>query len=1329
MAAKRKKKKKGQATRPEDILAGRATITPLELVRLIHRINPTKKNFNADKSSEQYRLKSHLQSLLIKKYSDSLVVEQPDPEQPQLISIKLKHFSEDACHALLHELEFEARSWVQEQIDTVLVNDAKITGRNPMNGAAGKSAADYLQREVTAPAKGDSNTGSLREERCPEELLNLGHKALEKYDYEKAEKYYSRAFHAAPDNLKIALTLFEFLLDHLAAYEKVLEYSWSLPDRVSKDERIRILRARALARCGKIDEALDCLDRATHPEAGKVYLLAARHFLENGDLKHATRLQNFLKELADADLLLETERLKNDIHQLRIKNLLPLEEKMIDAQRQGEEEKAARLAQKLLTAWPENKIARRIRHDFTKQQKMGEKIRLLERADLARSKGKISREIEILKKVLTVDKDDRLIAQRLTQAEKDAGRKHEEEKINKILNLLKEGREREACTGYPELSHKLRQRLMTETGNRRFHQIERIITEHPTLKPEKMVDAVLVLEQCQELVDHGNDPQRVILKLREHEKVLHSLPEVPGLLQQAEIMAREIKTARAASLLRQAARQLEQKEPRAARQFVDRIKIEDLNNHSREIYQDLISKLKNYEKIHRLSRKYEAEEQAENHLAARDLARQLGVLIPAKDHLWREKAARHNKLLQAEWSLVEVDSKNLPPGYQPAEHNIFKTDYHNCLMPNERDLILVNGFGRWLLVSVFDLDRQAFNKTIVLQTPLEITYPEATLAGQVIWIKGMAPAALALSLEPLEILSWNDFSDLLNDNDIVENILLFPKKQYIWIGISNQKKGGNDLYNIVRVKQHRVERQIKMQSLPVTVNQRGNLQVIFPAYNQTASQPNQIYSVQGRLRGKLASAAGKITNAVTAHPNGNDYLLLSYFDILDDLPLMEEIDHPDFTTENDEKTYDIEDNYQLIMEALPGTEKEPVAVKFPDSHGELVHGIYSLPEKGLVFVHYICHHNHNHRLVTFRFSGNQPVKLYEINAPSKMNLVTNETNQKIIAINYHKNGIQAVALTDTRPEFIIEDTEIFIFGRDLPDTANVMACGEPTGSLKARSLATIMLLREASFIEIATMIEAGKMKADEDPEEIITLIQGLKMTAHFALAIKLETWFKKKNPEHPRNLMERAGEAVRENKWRESVSLLEGISISNLDDGTACHICHLLGLAQFALGQVDDALKTWERGEALEGGGCELASLLAYAEFASMSTGERQNFRADNELFASLDIYERVDACLRERDWLTTITIMENYNITSLNDPQILARLSEAYLHYSVQIGEERWLGKVMVLAIFIDCFKTEITRRCPLLPPYIKTWSDSRMQEVANQAAQWLEQIGTLKN
>jgi hypothetical protein len=108
MARKSKKKK---TIHPDDLLDGRAPATARELVRMIHRINPTKEGFGVKLTSDRYRLKTGLQSLLIRRFSEDLLVEQPDVNQPQLIGIRLRNFDEDACHAMIHELSISLSIW------------------------------------------------------------------------------------------------------------------------------------------------------------------------------------------------------------------------------------------------------------------------------------------------------------------------------------------------------------------------------------------------------------------------------------------------------------------------------------------------------------------------------------------------------------------------------------------------------------------------------------------------------------------------------------------------------------------------------------------------------------------------------------------------------------------------------------------------------------------------------------------------------------------------------------------------------------------------------------------------------------------------------------------------------------------------------------------------------------------------------------------------------------------------------------------------------------------------------------------------------------------
>ncbi len=174
MARKRKSKKEIQ---PEDLLAEKSSATARDLIRMIHRVNPTKKGVQTRKAAHRYRLKARLQSLLIRRFGEGLIIEQPDVNQPQLIGIRLRNFDEDACHAMIHELDEDARSWAQRQID-----ENQLDHSQDSFGMGDSTMVD-------SPAPSSQNE-PMEADLSADELLLLGSKALEKFDYERSVALY-----------------------------------------------------------------------------------------------------------------------------------------------------------------------------------------------------------------------------------------------------------------------------------------------------------------------------------------------------------------------------------------------------------------------------------------------------------------------------------------------------------------------------------------------------------------------------------------------------------------------------------------------------------------------------------------------------------------------------------------------------------------------------------------------------------------------------------------------------------------------------------------------------------------------------------------------------------------------------------------------------------------------------------------------------------------------------------------------------------------------------------------------------------------------------------
>ncbi|MCP4690469.1 MAG: hypothetical protein GY859_20610, partial [Desulfobacterales bacterium] len=169
------------------------------------------------------------------RFEDDLLIERSDPENPQLVSLKPRFFDEDACHALLPELDPEARSLAQKQID-------EASASPNANANESLPGADRRNRFSGDPALVDDGSresaGKGLERYSLDELLRLGGRALEAYDYEACEAYYCRAFALSHGGLEAARSLLEFFVDHLAAYEKAMDLAGSLSADAKKNKDV-----------------------------------------------------------------------------------------------------------------------------------------------------------------------------------------------------------------------------------------------------------------------------------------------------------------------------------------------------------------------------------------------------------------------------------------------------------------------------------------------------------------------------------------------------------------------------------------------------------------------------------------------------------------------------------------------------------------------------------------------------------------------------------------------------------------------------------------------------------------------------------------------------------------------------------------------------------------------------------------------------------------------------------------------------------------------------------------------------------------------------------
>jgi len=329
MARKKKKRKiKNREIKNrvslQDVVKENVLVTASELIEMIHRVNPTGKGSGSVSTSQRYSDKAKLQSLLIRRFADVVMVEAPDPDNPRLVGFRLLHSHRDACHAFIDELDEDARAWTQRRIDE---------GMAAVGGALGPSAAfepapfpsinARVYHASFPPSPDPSPSGRMGKPKEnindleKEEWMERGRHALAQYNYAECEECYRRAFSLSMGELDPALSLLELFVDDLAAYDKAIEISNSISIHVKKNERVRLLLALAAARCGQSKKALAYIKRLSDPRTAEVYLLSASDFIKKGEIKKASILLRRLKTLDRMDLKSEIEELDERIKTLR----------------------------------------------------------------------------------------------------------------------------------------------------------------------------------------------------------------------------------------------------------------------------------------------------------------------------------------------------------------------------------------------------------------------------------------------------------------------------------------------------------------------------------------------------------------------------------------------------------------------------------------------------------------------------------------------------------------------------------------------------------------------------------------------------------------------------------------------------------------------------------------------------------------------------------------------------------------------------------------------------------------------------------------------------
>jgi hypothetical protein len=1281
MARKSKKKKTIQ---PEDLLAERTSATARDLIRMIHRINPTKEGVEPRRAAHRYRLKARLQSVLIRRFGEGLIIEQPDVNRPQLIGIRLRNFDEDACHALIHELDEDARSWAQRQIDEGQLDHSQDLPK--MDSQAPSSQKDPLEAELSV-----------------DDLLLLGSKALEEFDYERSEALYRRALQRSEGDLQPAQALLEILIEHLAADEEALALSESFSASTLKDKAVRIRLATAYARLDRIECALATIRRIVEPEAAQVYYLAAKHFIARQDEDQALKQVAALKACGSTEFVLETEQLEKDIGALKARRLEPLETQMRRSWQTGEVEEASELAHRLFSLMPENKAARKILGDIEKKARQDQIESLRQRAREARDRRDFEREADILTRILAMGKKTPRLKRLLAEAQRQALHQREKAEADALVSRWLAGEREKTLLAFAELGASQRERIRTRIHDLHLYWMETALAVPGTVKPLKLARAVLDLGQCKEALDAGIDPQQVIDQLRLCGKTLQCLPQAQEILTQAETRIRVLKKKEKQKLLAETEAFVDAGDFSRVGERIEQLKGFGLEEADRKRLELLKRRFFHFQKIQRLRRRYEESVSRQDEVTSRRLAGRLARLLEDDSaRRWADKVTGHTAAIRTQWCLSSTELSGLPVCYEALGLNTY-SDKANCLLlPGSRQLLVATAHDRWVFLRIFDLGDRRFHQGYLLQTPRELEFAKTTIDGDTVWINDLKGQVFQLRLNPFDVVFWHDFGALIAGEAEYEDALLCPQSRILWLKKSGTTENRDDVFEIVHIDRARSIRRIRSTGFPERIYVGGEYRIVL---QDLLGGSVRIYTDDGKVLETFTLATIGTIHHATVHPNGRDFIFLPFDDTGTLDPLIDS---------------QMRGDLMLVLEVKPNPEKKYKPIKISNSDGEADHGIATSLDHGIVFAHFFqdSGNRFDRRIAAWKPTDIGLEMIYSVKAPENLMLACDEPFRQVAAVAFSPFGFEARLLDEQPPEFspILKDSPPAL---QTPPFEGPWVCSLPTGKINAASIAFMLQLRNSDFRDTRRMMR--EMKKNAPADKVAALVYALERMLRLEESMDLKRWMREQYPDHYLVRIELADEASRNSDWPAVIDLLQGLSLERLDDGLACHLCHMLGMAYFILGKVQQALGAWEEGLAYENGRCELKPYIDYAEVALRFPESGKRREATSAVSRMLNIFEQVDRHLADGQWKQAIAAVESMAPLTDADQQILVRLAHAYLQVDFTTGDIGWVCKVLALANFLGCFKTSYKKDL-VLPPHIEKWPESRLAEVAHHAEHWFE-------
>jgi hypothetical protein len=1287
------KNKRGGRLDADDVLEGRARPNARELIALIHDVNPSGHDLSARDTARRYAQKSRLQSLLIHRYAEEILVEPTD--EPGVIGLRHRSSGADACHAVLASLDDDARSWAQRQID--LGADEEEEGASALQALPQEDGDEAPPPD--APLE-DLSTG---------EILRRGRAALEEYDFEAARTCFEAAFERG--RMEAGVLLLTVLAEHLGLDREALALEERFDRETLDAPEARLLLAQAAARTYDRERAVRLARAETGDAAADVFVALARGALERDDLALlASDVGEIQRRGPTHPALLG---LVDTLKKRRAEARAPLEANAQRSESEGRFEEAEAQAEAILARFGESAVANAILRAGQERRRRDEGQSLANEGRIALEAGEGARAVGLLRRAMMLLKGEEAASAQgaLARAEALDRDQAENAKAHAVAQLLETGSTLRGLTEYAALDDERRALVKARCAMAELVLLDQTGIHGAGPDAKGAAQAVMALQRA--IAISPKDTSAAFELLAANWTYLHVV-EIAGQLaalvqesHQLRLMTAAIERFTAGMSAFDGTREGLTR----ALKILATVKREHLDKP--EEYDKMVARLRR------------ADERMER-------AKEVGKLRDAGDLVGAKKALEG--LMRFEEAGLEIDHDPDDPAGPidwakkrdevlrdmaricdlrvtggPAADDLLGLeamplfDVPASLLPGGRELVFGEAHQGLIFLQAFDLERGLPTRRASLRMKNAFTVSRIQQNGGNVALMGSDATCIEVDPKSWEIVRAVSLGD---GAGVLHQSVLAPGGRFFW---NTEIRDGWWIAFTVEDNERSVY--VKNQSEPARrISIRPLLGLAEPRVVMIRDRGAvTVYESRGAPVGSTHEGIAALRNGIAVHPSGKGLFAILREGAWGAFRAVWAELLPDAT----------------LVRAPEGKDRL-LADLDPDARCETAVAL----EAGMVFVL-------GHRktatsakcLLGFAARDGGIERCFDVDVPLRVTLAQDEAARAVLALSPHDAGVEVVRLGREAPVFRAEaprSAPLCVRALTVvplePCAPRDMRLWTMDGENGPGGFMGIELLRGLAPEERREMIR-GVLEDPADKPAIVARFAALRKVPLPAFLDEFEAAALARYAGDPEMEQIPAQRAAHAGDWATVKTILSPIDPTPLGDAAAQHHDHLLGAALLMTGDADGARRVIARGAARNNGACDLSTLLALL-------GEEADGACKRASHAGVRALDRAvrgaDARLAAGDFPGARRELAGLVVREAAEVQTLARRCRAWLSEpdETEPGGDRLDGfaRRLALASFLSAHAEKAPDRRRELPFVGAQWDAQKLDALAAEARKWLE-------